>query len=184
MHQGASLLLDSHFIKIIFSNVGGNGLLSEAAHGSVFMGMKTKLVSAVVALAMAVGIGFPAAMSASPRKKSQKTESSTTKSAYTPQEIAGWRAKVEALVDSGPNWLESRLMMHWRTRASQEFIKGEFYAGVDTAVPAATAHPMPVRGWPTLPPTGATTRAVYISPTIRSPASLWNGRRFRPQGAS
>lgn len=89
---------------------------------------------------MAAGIGFPAAMSASPRKKSQKTESSATKSAYTPQQIAGWRAKVEALVDSGPNWLESRLMMHWRTRASQEFIKGEFYAGVDTAdaAPAPT----------------------------------------------
>ena len=97
------------------------------------MGMKTKLVSAVVALAVAAGIGSPAAMSASPRKMSQKAETPVKKTASTPQQIAGWRAKVEALVDSGPNWLESRLMMHWRTRASQEFIKGEFYAGVDTA---------------------------------------------------
>ena len=55
-------------------------------------------------------------------------------------QVKAWKNKVEAMVDSGPHWLESRLMMHWRTRSSQELISGETYVGVvaDSVAPAPT----------------------------------------------
>ena len=54
-------------------------------------------------------------------------------------EVKGWKGKVEAMVDSGPRWLASRLQMRWNSRAPQEWVKGAFfaYADGDTA-PAPT----------------------------------------------
>ena len=31
-------------------------------------------------------------------------------------EVKGWKGKVEAMVDSGPRWLASRLQMRWNSR--------------------------------------------------------------------
>ena len=44
------------------------------------------------------------------------------------------KEKTDFHADNNPDWLSSRLMMHWNSKAQQVFIKGEFYdhSGGDT----------------------------------------------------
>lgn len=121
-----------------------NPTLSEQwATGVYFNSMKTrKLLPAFVAAAL-WGMGCQCAVAAD---------------GATPREVEKWKQKVEAMVDSGPHWLESRLQMHWNTRARQEYIKGENYAGVAEGIPAEA---------PTVHLSGARSHATnYARPSI------------------
>lgn len=105
--------------------------------------------------AMAAAGGFGEAMAAS---------------APDARELAGWKGKVEALVDSGPSWLASRLQMRWEGMESQEYIKGEAFshAGGDKAPR------------PTVMLNGARSHATsYRRPALRELEAYGSGR---PQG--
>lgn len=55
------------------------------------------------------------------------------------EEVKKWKGKVEALVDSGQQWLASKLQMRWDGKESQEYIKGEFFSHAGgEAAPRAT----------------------------------------------
>lgn len=49
--------------------------------------------------------------------------------------VLGQGSRIDQYVQLGETWLSDRLQMHWRTHATQQFMKGDFYhhCGGDSA---------------------------------------------------